>query len=91
VITTATGGAAELVRDGVDAVTHRPGEPLDLAARIEWLAADASIRARLGHAARESAARRFDATRLAGQFAAIYEAARASAPVVHGARGERRV
>jgi glycosyltransferase involved in cell wall biosynthesis len=52
------------------------------------LAADGSLRARLGQAARETAARRFDATRLAGQFAAIYEAARAPAPVVRRARGE---
>jgi glycosyltransferase involved in cell wall biosynthesis len=91
VITSGTGGAAELVRDGVDAVTHRPGDPVDLAARIAMLAADAPLRARLGHAARESATRRFDATRLAREFAAIYEAAGAPAPVARGARGERRV
>ena len=65
VITSGTGGAGELVRDGVDAVTHRPGDAVDLASRIERLAADAALRARLGRAARDTAERRFDAARLA--------------------------
>jgi len=75
VITSGTGGAGELVRDGVDAVTHRPGDAVDLASRIEMLAADATLRARLGRAARETAGRRFDAARLADEFASTYEAA----------------
>jgi glycosyltransferase involved in cell wall biosynthesis len=75
VITSGTGGAGELVRDGVDAVTHRPGDMADLASRIEMLAADAPLRARLGRAAREAAGRRFDAARLAEEFASTYEAA----------------
>jgi glycosyltransferase involved in cell wall biosynthesis len=75
VITSGTGGAGELVRDGVDAVTHRPGDMADLASRIEMLAADAPLRARLGRAARETAGRRFDAARLAEEFASTYEAA----------------
>jgi len=77
VITSGTGGAGELVRDGVDAVTHRPGDAADLASRIEMLAADAPLRARLGRAARDTAVQRFDAARLAGEFATTYEAAAA--------------
>jgi glycosyltransferase involved in cell wall biosynthesis len=85
VITSGTGGAGELVRNGVDAVTHRPGDPADLASRIEMLAADAPLRARLGGAARDTAVQRFDAARLADQFAAVYEAAGAG---VNTAAGE---
>ena len=67
-VTSAAGGAAELVRPGVDALTHRPGSAGDLAAAIAGLAADAGLRERLGQAAR-TARRRFDARRLAGDFA----------------------
>jgi glycosyltransferase involved in cell wall biosynthesis len=75
VITSGTGGASELVRDGVDAITHRPGDPADLASGIERLATDAPLRARLGRAARETAERRFDAGRFAEEFARTYEGA----------------
>ncbi len=84
VITSGAGGAGELVRDGVDAVTHRPGDVADLASRIEMLAADAPLRARLGRAARDTAADRFDAVRLAGEFASTYEAAGAGVNVPSG-------
>jgi len=73
VVTSGTGGSAELIRDGEDAITHRAGDAEDLAARIAMLAADEPLRRRLGGSARETAARRFDAHRLAGQFAAVYE------------------
>jgi glycosyltransferase involved in cell wall biosynthesis len=74
-VTSATGGAAELVRSGEDAVTHRPGDAADLAAAIAMLASDPGARLRLGAEARAAAARRFDARRLAGDFALAYEAA----------------
>jgi glycosyltransferase involved in cell wall biosynthesis len=74
VITSGMGGAAELVRDGEDAVVHRAGDPGDLAACIQMLAEDSAMRSRLGAAARDTARRRFDARRLASQFAATYEA-----------------
>jgi glycosyltransferase involved in cell wall biosynthesis len=72
-VTSATGGAAELVRPGEDAVTHRPGNAGDLAAAIEELATDAALRERLSGAARQAAETRFDARRLAGEFALAYE------------------
>jgi glycosyltransferase involved in cell wall biosynthesis len=75
VITSGTGGAGELVRDGVDAITHRSGDPADLASGIERLATDAPLRTRLGRAARETAERRFDAGRFAEEFARTYEGA----------------
>ncbi len=86
VITSGTGGAAELVRDGIDAVTHRPGDPADLASRIERLVDDAPLRARLGRAARDTAVRRFDAARLGDEFAGTYEAAVAGYETAGGVR-----
>jgi glycosyltransferase involved in cell wall biosynthesis len=72
-VTSATGGAAELVRDGVDAVVHRPGDSVDLAACIARLAADPALRRRLGEQARVVAVERFDSRRLAARFAELYE------------------
>jgi glycosyltransferase involved in cell wall biosynthesis len=74
-VTSASGGAAELVRPGENALTHPPGDAAGLAAAIHQLAADDGLRARLGGRAREAAVRRFDARRLAGEFVAAYEAA----------------
>ncbi len=79
-VTSATGGAAELVRAGEDALTHRPGDAADLSAAIQALAGDAHLRARLGSVARATALRRFDARRLADEFACAYEPA-AGAPM----------
>jgi glycosyltransferase involved in cell wall biosynthesis len=75
VVTSGTGGAGELVRDGVDAVTHRPGDVADLAAQLERLASDAALRERIGLEGRNTALRRFDAARIADEFARTYEAA----------------
>lgn len=75
IVTSGTGGAAELVRDGVDAVTHRPGDFVDLAAQLERLASDSARRDRIGLEGRNTAVRRFDAGRIAGEFARTYQAA----------------
>jgi glycosyltransferase involved in cell wall biosynthesis len=74
-ITSGTGGAAELVRGGEDGLVHRAGDSADLAARILTLAEDGVLRRRIGDAARATAVRRFDARRLSGQFASVYDAA----------------
>src|SRR5439155_12751410 len=50
VIVSATGGAAQIVRVGVDALTHPVGDAPSLAKRIHELATDSAIRARLGQA-----------------------------------------
>ena len=75
VITSGSGGAGELVRAEENALAHHPGDWRDLARQMERLAMNAPLRLRLGRAAREHAERRFDARRLAGEFAATYEAA----------------
>lgn len=82
-VTSATGGAAEIVRAGEDALTHRPGNAADLTAAIEVLAGDSGARTRLGLAARAAAACRFDARRLADEFAAVYETAAGASVMAH--------
>ena len=72
VITSAAGGAGEIVRDGVDAVVHEPGNTAGLAAAIRRLAEHAELRSRLGAAGRQSAERRFDRRRVGEEVAAVY-------------------
>jgi glycosyltransferase involved in cell wall biosynthesis len=75
VITSGTGGAAELVQDDEGALTHRAGDSAHLASRILTLAGDGTLRRRIGDAARAAAAGRFDARRLSAQFASVYDTA----------------
>ncbi len=77
VIVSAAGGAGELVTDGVDALTHAPGDVDGLARCIERLADDPVHRTRLGAAARQSALRQFDPDRFTRAFIGLYREARA--------------
>jgi glycosyltransferase involved in cell wall biosynthesis len=77
VIVGAAGGAEELVTDGVDALTHVPGDVADLTRCIERLAGDSALRARLGAAARRSALRQFDPDAFTRAFVDVYQDARA--------------
>lgn len=79
VIVADAGGARELVTPGVDALVHAPGDVAALSARIQELAADASMRGRLGAAARVTAVRRFDRGRLASELLPVYARARVKA------------
>lgn len=81
VIVADAGGARELVTPGVDALTHTPGDAAALAARIQELASDAGLRARLGAAAQATATRRFDRTRLAMELLPVYRRAVAGRPL----------
>jgi glycosyltransferase involved in cell wall biosynthesis len=76
VIVSAAGGAAELVSDGVDALTHEPGSVDGLARCIDRLRADAPLRARLGAAARQSALRQFNPDVFTRAFIDVYQEAR---------------
>jgi glycosyltransferase involved in cell wall biosynthesis len=78
VIVSGAGGAAELVSPDVDALTHTPGNAGELAARIATLAADASLRARIGTAGRATAERAFDRARLARELIPVYHDALSS-------------
>jgi glycosyltransferase involved in cell wall biosynthesis len=75
VVASDAGGAREIFTSGVDALSHAPGNASELAARIETLVGDAALRARLGHAGRQTAERRFDRARLARELRPVYEEA----------------
>jgi glycosyltransferase involved in cell wall biosynthesis len=85
VIVSAAGGADELVTDGVDALTHVPGDVQGLSRCIALLANDATLRRRLGDTARATARRRFDPTIFTRGFINVYEACR-DRPLAHAAR-----
>ena len=70
-IVSRAGGAAEIAQRG--AVFHQPGDCRDLAARISELAAQPSLRAKLGAEGREAAARLFSRARLAERLVPVYE------------------
>jgi glycosyltransferase involved in cell wall biosynthesis len=72
VIVSQAGGADELVRPDVDALTHTPGDVGELASRIAALARDGSLRTRLGAEARVTAERTFDDSRLAREIVPVY-------------------
>ncbi|WP_394821309.1 glycosyltransferase family 4 protein [Pendulispora albinea] len=72
VIVSHAGGAAELYRDGVDGVGAPPGDAARLAESIARLAEDASLRQKLGQAARLTAESRFSRERLGAELLAIY-------------------
>jgi glycosyltransferase involved in cell wall biosynthesis len=74
VITSASGGAAELVDAGEDALTHTPGDVAELSQCIIRVVGDPELRRQLGIRARASACRRFDSERLAREVVAVYEA-----------------
>jgi glycosyltransferase involved in cell wall biosynthesis len=77
VVVSDAGGVSELVTTGVDALTHAPGDIEGLAAAIRALAGDPARRAALGRAARSTAMRAFDRSRLASEVLTVYESATA--------------
>lgn len=52
VVSTTTGGSAELIRDGQNALAFAAGDPADLAAKLARLLADEPLRRRLAQAGR---------------------------------------
>lgn len=88
VISSNTGGAAELLQNGVDALTHVSGDSEDLAFRISQLLADEPLRAALGENGRKTAESRFDRQNLAQSLLPIYRQA-VSSRSAHTARQQR--
>lgn len=88
VISSNTGGAAELVQDRVDALTHLSGNSEDLALRISQLISDAPLRATLGANAQKTAQSRFDRRNLGQRLLPIYQQA-VSSRSAHIARQQR--
>lgn len=74
VIVSRAGGASELADTEADLPTFLPGDTAELARQIELLATDSSLRERLGREGRRTAERCFTVSRMAGEFAAVYEA-----------------
>jgi glycosyltransferase involved in cell wall biosynthesis len=72
VIVSAAGGAAELVRDGIDALAHSPGDVDALTAAMQRCVESAELRRRLAHEAHRSALHRFDAAQFTARFIDLY-------------------
>jgi glycosyltransferase involved in cell wall biosynthesis len=73
VVASRAGGAIELTEACENAVTHSPGDARGLANRIEQLATDAALRARLGASGRVTAERCLTRTRMALELTPIYQ------------------
>lgn len=71
VVTARTGGLQEIVRDGVDGYLHRPGEPWELAERLQRILGDEGVRERMAEAAAEGA-QRFTPERVAQIYRRLY-------------------
>jgi glycosyltransferase involved in cell wall biosynthesis len=72
VVATTVGGVPELVEDGVTGFLVPPRDPKVLAQGILRLAKDADLRQRMGKAAQERALERFDISRTAREYEALY-------------------
>jgi glycosyltransferase involved in cell wall biosynthesis len=72
VVSTNVGGIPSLVTDGHDGLLVPPGDPWAMAAAIRRLAADPTLAARLGAAARATATRRHDPAAIAATTLSIY-------------------
>jgi glycosyltransferase involved in cell wall biosynthesis len=73
VITTAAGGAAELISSGINALDFRMGDSRHLAERIHQLAGNPELRRQLGAAGRKTVIENFDRKRLGTQLAGFYQ------------------
>jgi glycosyltransferase involved in cell wall biosynthesis len=79
VIGTASGGTPELVRDGETGLLYPPGDDLALAQAIARLIDEPGLAARLGTAARDWIAPRYDAAGFADGMERVLRTARAAA------------
>jgi glycosyltransferase involved in cell wall biosynthesis len=73
VITTASGGASELIEAGRDALVAPSGDAPALAAAIDRLAGDRVLRETMGSLARGAALTRFAPDRMAMELARVFE------------------
>ena len=73
VIAPRAGGPLEIFVDGQAGVFFRPGDAVDLAARIGELARDSARRERLGRAGRAAVEGRFSPARMTRELEAIYD------------------
>jgi glycosyltransferase involved in cell wall biosynthesis len=74
VVATRVGGVADVLSDGVDGFLVEPGDTHWLAARLEQLARDPELRARMGATGRERAIQRYAVDRLVTDVDDLYRA-----------------
>jgi glycosyltransferase involved in cell wall biosynthesis len=72
VVATRVGGVPDVVRDGVDGFLVEPGDTGAAAERLELLASDPSLRARLGESGRGRALERYSVARLVDDIDRLY-------------------
>jgi glycosyltransferase involved in cell wall biosynthesis len=72
VLATAVGGVPELIEHGVNGVLVEPDDPVALAAKLEALIGDESLRVRLAHVGR-ARVQAFDWPRIADEYEVVYE------------------
>ena len=72
VVATRVGGVPDVVRDGVDGFLVEPGDVDGMAERLSQLAADASLRHRMGEAGRASVHERYSVERLLDDVDRLY-------------------
>lgn len=72
VVAHAVGGVGDVIEDGRTGILVNPADPEGFARRVATLLLDASLRERLGRAARESVRSRFAPERLADDIEALY-------------------
>ena len=84
-VTTAYGGAAELIEAERDALVAPPGDSRALATAIERLAGDPALRESLSVYARAAAGTRFSPERMAADLVSVFETAGARRPLAQSA------
>jgi glycosyltransferase involved in cell wall biosynthesis len=72
VIASRAGGATELFDEGVQALSHAPGDASALAEQIQRLVSEPKLRHELGQAAHASVQERFAGSRLSRELVAVY-------------------
>lgn len=85
------GGPAEIVRDGITGMLFRPRDPDHLAEKISQLLSDEALRARLGQAAQQDVAKRFDRAAVLPRIEALYQEVCPSPPAESAAKDGDRV
>jgi len=89
VVASRTGGPEEILTDGRTGLLTPPGDTAALAAALDRLLFDPSLRTRLAAAAESDARARFSAVAMAGRFAALYDDVLAGHPAPSRSGGGR--
>ncbi|WP_442506618.1 glycosyltransferase [Novipirellula sp. SH528] len=72
-VVASAGGAAELFRDGIDALGHLPGDVQSLASVLRRLSNDHDLRCRIGKSARQRSTSQYSVDRYGQEMASVFE------------------